>query len=119
MYIKKQNGRIYGATFTEAEKKAMGIEVRRELVKANKARENDVDAAILYTLYNRFGWGAKRLREFYDAFTEEYKKLINYYQMPNAYPWLCKEMLKRVGVDIDEWNNEREGKDGTAENNRQ
>lgn len=49
----------------------------------------------------------KRLRKFYDAFSAEHDRLIQYYQMPDDYTWLCKEMLKRIGVDVEAWNRER------------
>ena len=37
----------------------------------------------------------------------EHDRLIQYYQMPDDYTWLCKEMLKRIGVDVEAWNRER------------
>ena len=46
-------------------------------------------------------------RSAYDAFSAEHDRLIQYYQMPDDYTWLCKEMLKRIGVDVEEWNRER------------
>lgn len=52
-------------------------------------------------------YGKKRLRKFYDAFSAEHDRLIQYYQMPDDYTWLCKEMLKRIGVDVEAWNRER------------
>lgn len=62
---------------------------------------------VLYTLHVHLGFGKKRLRKFYDAFSAEHDRLIQYYQMPNDYTWLCKEMLKRIGVDVEAWNRER------------
>lgn len=68
---------------------------------------DDIDAMVLYTLHVHLGFGKKRLRKFYDAFSAEYDRLIQYYQMPDDYTWLCKEMLKRIGVDVEAWNRER------------
>ena len=62
---------------------------------------------VLYTLHVHLGFGKKRLRKFYDAFSAEHDRLIQYYQMPDDYTWLCKEMLKRIGVDVEAWNHER------------
>lgn len=43
----------------------------------------------------------------------EHDRLIQYYQMPDDYTWLCKEMLKRIGVDVEAWNKERKEPDET------
>ena len=48
-----------------------------------------------------------------DAFSAEHDRLIQYYQMPDDYTWLCKEMLKRIGVDVEAWNKERKEPDET------
>lgn len=68
---------------------------------------------VLYTLHVHLGFGKKRLRKFYDAFSAEHDRLIQYYQMPDDYTWLCKEMLKRIGVDVEAWNKERKEPDET------
>ena len=74
---------------------------------------DDIDAMVLYTLHVHLGFGKKRLRKFYDAFSAEHDRLIQYYQMPDDYTWLCKEMLKRIGVDVEAWNKERKEPDET------
>lgn len=66
-----------------------------------------------YCNYGKEGFGKKRLRKFYDAFSAEHDRLIQYYQMPDDYTWLCKEMLKRIGVDVEAWNKERKEPDET------
>lgn len=74
---------------------------------------DDIDAMVLYTLHVHLGFGKKRLREFYDAFSAEHDRLIQYYQMPDDYTWLCKEILKRIGVNVEAWNKERKESDET------
>lgn len=107
MKIKKAGGKVFGAVMTSAEKKAMEIEINRQLVEADRRYTDDIDAMVLYTLNVYLGFGAKRLRDFYDALSAEHDRLIKHYQMPDDYTWLCKEMLKRIGVDVEAWNNER------------
>lgn len=34
-------------------------------------------------------------------------RLIQHYEMPDDYTWLCKEQLKKIGVDVEAWNRER------------
>ena len=101
MRIKKAGGKVFGAVLTAAERKAMDMEINRQIVEADRRYADDIDAMVLYTLHVHLGFGKKRLRKFYDAFS------IQYYQMPDDYTWLCKEMLKRIGVDVEAWNRER------------
>ena len=113
MRIKKAGGKVFGAVLTAAEKKAMNMEINRQIVEADRRYADDIDAMVLYTLHVHLGFGKKRLRKFYDAFSAEHDRLISYYQMPDDYTWLCKEMLKRIGVDVEAWNKERKEPDET------
>ena len=111
MQIKKSGGRIYGATLTSAEKKAMNIEIRRQLAEMDKKNMEEVDATVLYVLMTEFGFGKKRLRRFHDTFGEQITALVHRYQMNSDDDvWLCTEMLKRRGIDINQWNKELESK---------
>ena len=94
MRIKKAGGKVFGAVLTAAEKKAMDMEINRQIVEADRHYADDIDAMVLYTLHVHLGFGKKRLRKFYDAFSAEHDRLIQYCQMPDDYTWLCKEMLK-------------------------
>lgn len=107
MRIKKYGGKVFGATMTTAEKKAMELEINRQIIEADRKYINDLDAMVLYTLHTHLGFGFKRLRQFYEAFSIEHDRLIQHYQMPDDYIWLCHEMLKRIGVDVGAWNKER------------
>ena len=107
MRVKKAGGKVFGAVLTAAEKKAMEMEINRQIVEADRRYADDIDAMVLYTLHAHLGFGMKRLRKFHDAFSAEHDRRIQYYQMPDDYTWLCKEMLKRIGVDVEAWNRER------------
>lgn len=106
MYIKRSGGKIFGATLTAAEKRAMDIEIRRQIVEADEKYTNDIDALVLYTLHTHLGFGKKRLRRFWDAFKIEHEKLIKHYEMPDDGAWLCRHFLMEIGVDVVEWNKE-------------
>ena len=111
MQIKKAGGRIYGATLTDAEKKAINMEIRRQLAEMVKNNMEEVDATVLYVLMTEFGFGKKRLRRFHDTFDEQITALVHRYQMSSEDDvWLCTEMLKRRGIDINQWNKELESK---------
>ena len=47
MRVKKAGRNIYGAELTAAEKKAMDIEIKRQLVEIDRQYTNDIDATIL------------------------------------------------------------------------
>ena len=111
MQIKKAGGRVYGATLTNAEKKAMNMEIRRQLAEMVKNNMEEVDATVLYVLMTEFGFGKKRLRRFHDTFDELITALVYRYQMSSDDDgWLCTERLKRRGIDINQWNKELESK---------
>ena len=105
MQIKKAGGRVYGATLTDAEKKAMNMEIQRQLAEMDKKNKEEVDATVLYILMTEFGFGKKRLRRFHDTFGEQITALVHRYQMSSDDDvWLCTGMLRRLGIDINQWN---------------
>lgn len=108
MKIKKYNGKVFGAKLTAAEKKAMDMEINRQLIEKDKQYSADIDALVLYVLMEHYGWRKKRLKRFWDAFIAEHKALRDYYDMhnPGDNEWLAHRMLKDIGVDINEWYKE-------------
>lgn len=108
MRVKSYRGKVFGAELTAAEKKAMNIEINRQLVERDKQYAADIDAMVLYTLMAHYGWKKKRLKRFWKAFITEHKALREFYQMdePGDNEWLAHRMLKEIGVDIDEWYKE-------------
>lgn len=82
MIVKKAGGKVYGATFTAAERKAMNMEINRQIIEADKRYTDDIDAMILYTLAVHLGFGPKRLRRFYEAVAAEHDRLIVSGEMP-------------------------------------
>ena len=108
MVIKKHNGKVFGAVFTAAEKKAMDLEIHRQLAEKEKEHDADIDALILYTLMSRYGWRKKRLKQFWEAFLVEHNALRDFYQMdePGDGEWLAHRKLREIGVDVKEWYKE-------------
>ena len=51
MRIKKAGGKVFGAVLTAAEKKAMNMEINRQIVEADRRYADDIDAMVLYTLH--------------------------------------------------------------------
>lgn len=108
MYTKKAGGKVYGAHLTAAEKKAMDIEIRRQLAEYDLKHANELDAMILWNLHEEFGFGPKRLKQFYDTFAVRLDELIKHYEMTDSdMVWQCMYKLKQYGIDIEEWNKQR------------
>lgn len=108
MKIKRMGNIIYGAELTAKERKAMNLEISKQIAIMERDHVNEIDALVLYVLYKRYGWGKKRLRDFYEAFTAEHNRLIEHYEMPNDNAWLALKELKEIGVDVEAWNSEKE-----------
>lgn len=107
MYVKKRNGKVYGADFSAAERKAMEIEFRKEFAEFEEKHSIELISMVLWVLHEKFGFGHKRLKEFYNDFAPEINALIDRYQMEETDDiWLCTHMLKQYGVDLEEWDKE-------------
>lgn len=108
MRIKKAGGKVYGAELTAAEKKAMNMEIQRQLAEYDIKNANELDAMILWHLHEEFGLGPKRLKQFYDTFVPQLDALVERYMMDDSDKvWLCTYNLKQYGIDIEEWNRKR------------
>lgn len=57
MHVKKAGGKVYGAILTAAEKKAMDIEIQKELAEYDRKHIAEIDATILWVLHEQFGFG--------------------------------------------------------------
>lgn len=105
MQIKKTNGKIFGAEFSAAEKKAMNMEIQRQLAEYDRKNANEIAAMVLWYLHIQCDFGHKRLEETYMSFIPGIRALCDRYEMTDNGDdiWLCTKMLKDYGVDIEEW----------------
>ncbi len=109
MRVKKSLGRVYGAELTAAERKAMNIEIEKQLAEYTRKHQAEFDALVLWELHIQLGWGEKRLRKFFDAFGGAVNALVKRYEMEDEDDvWLCTQKLKEMGVDIEQWEREKE-----------
>lgn len=105
--FKKSNGRIFGVQFSAKEQQAIDAEILRQCAEYDRQNADEVDAVILWLLHEKFGFGEKRLRAFYDYFSIELDALVKRYEMGDEdKAWLCSRKLKDYGIDISEWNKE-------------
>lgn len=104
MRVKKYKGSVFGADLTAAEKKAMNMEIQRQLVEYERKHTIELEAIILWVLHEQLGFGEKRLRRFHDGFTPEVEALLKRYEMDDSDDaWLCTRKLKDMGIDIETW----------------
>lgn len=107
MYIKKNRGKVYGAVMSAAEKKAMDMEIQKQLAEYDRKHAFEIDALILWVIRQVFGFGPIKLKRFYMRFHKEINALIERYELDDSNKiWLCTYMLKQEGIDIEEWRRE-------------
>ena len=111
MIVRKANGKIYGAELTAAEKKAMNLEIQRQLAEYDAKHILEIDALVLWQLHEQLGFGPKRLKKFFSAFNPAIDALTKRYELEDeAQVWLCTYQLQNYGIDLKKWENEREVK---------
>lgn len=104
MIVKKSGKNVIGAHLTVAEKKAMEIEINRQIAESRERLEFDMENAVLYVLNKEFGFGEQRLKRFYICFKDVIESLLEHYEMDDSDAvWLCAQKLKDMGIDLKEW----------------
>ena len=76
MKVKKSGKRVFGAVISAAEKKAMDMEIQRQLAEYDRKHIREIDALVLWELREQLGFGNKRLKKFYDNFSRGIEALI-------------------------------------------
>ena len=108
MNIKKSGGKIFGAQLTSAEKKALDMEIKRQIAEYDKKHKLELQALILWELHEQLGFGVKRLKDFYNKFDISIDEMIERYHLEDDYRlWLCTYKLKEIGLDIEKLNEGR------------
>lgn len=110
MRVKSYKGKPFGMELTAKERKAMDMEINRQIAEFEKKHAVDLEILILYVVRSHLGFGKKRLRRFYEAFSKEHDALIARYEMSETdNVWLADMKLKEIGVDVAVWAAGREG----------
>lgn len=107
MIVKKAGGKIYGAQLTAAERKAMNIEINKQIAENERKHMMEVDALVLWELHVQLGFGPTRLKRFYMGFASALNSLLRRYEMGvDDAPWLTQRKLQEMGIDLEEWYKE-------------
>ena len=114
MQVLKSGKYVTGANFTNAEKKALDIEVRRMIREHLDKVTPEINAAVLWRLHKGYGFGPERLKEFYKDFRKDTTDMLDHYEMSEGDAGFINiHALKEYGIDIYAW--EKEFKDGGME----
>lgn len=109
MQIRKMGKKIFGASLTSAEQKAMNMEIQKQIAEYDRKNIMEIDAMILWCLHVQFGFGPKRLKRFFDNFVPNIDELAKRYEMDDSDKiWLCTQKLKDYGIDVESWHGEKE-----------
>lgn len=109
MIVLKSGKTIYGAKLSNAEQKALDKELGRQAAEFERKHELEFDAMTLYVLMTEYGWGVKRLRQFWDRYRKAHRELIQRYEIAEFSgddAWLCQRKLLENGVDLEAWDTE-------------
>lgn len=89
---------------TKKQERAMQAEMLRQL---NSNMASDLEATFLWGLHTEFGFGAERLRRFYDCVAESREALLRHYEMEEDSQFILLYKLKEIGVDLKKWDAEQ------------
>ena len=104
MRVKKTKGGGSKAVLSASEKKAMDKEIRRQLAEYDRKHELEICSLILWQLHEQFGFGSKRLRRFFDVYSNAMDELVWRYDTKDISTiWGFTEKLKELGIDIEKW----------------
>ena len=112
MTVEKVSGHIVGAQLTNAEQKALDIEIRKQIVEYDRGYWENIEKAVLYVLHEKYNFGKQRLYDFWKSFLKIHDDLISKYEMPDDFDWLVDHKLKDLGIDVHEWNEQELRKNG-------
>lgn len=94
-------------TMSKEEKRALQAEVARQSREISDRFALELDATILWALHEKFGFGAKRCRRFYDCVYEVRENLLKKYEMQDDCEFILIYKLKEYGIDLKKWSEEQ------------
>ena len=81
-------------------------EIRRQCIDINKEYMEDLEYMVAWVLHTRYGFGIKRLLQFRKNFEEEFKQMVEKFEMDDIYP--AKVKLNTMGYNVETLNREAE-----------
>ena len=104
MRVKKSKGGGNKAVLSTSEKQAIDREIRRQLAEYDRKHELEICALVMWQLHEQFGFGKKRLKRFFDGYSNAMDKLVQRYEVEDAdMMWDFIKKINGIGVDIEMW----------------
>ena len=108
MRIKKSGKYIFGAELTAAEKKAMNIEIAKQLAEFTRKYQVEIESIFLREMRHKHGHGPVRLRRDFDDFSNDLDELIARYELGEEDKlWIAQQQLLAEGFDVEQWHREK------------
>lgn len=85
-------------------REALEKEINRQILERQRQYGIDTDVSMIWVLYQKYGFGPKRLKELYQAMLKEYLRMRQHYEIRELYPERMK--LKERGIDVEAWYDE-------------
>lgn len=107
MKVKKAGKILLGADLTNEEQHALNMEIQKSIKEYDRNNTDEIDAMILWNLHLIFGFGEKRLMQFYNNFSKDLHAMCEHYELTDREDelWLCTHKLKeKLGIDIHKLN---------------
>lgn len=109
MKVKKAGKVLLGADLTNEEQHALNMEIQKSIKEYDRNNTDEIDAMILWNLHLIFGFGEKRLMQFYNNFSKDLHAMCERYELTDRGDelWLCTHKLKeKFGIDIHKLNDQ-------------
>ena len=79
-------------------------QLKAGMIETIKREEKDFLAIIGYTLFEKYGWGKKRITNFLDNMHAGLNELSEWYGMTSTdQSFLCTMKMEELGVDLDKY----------------
>lgn len=110
MVIKRSGKHIFGADLTAAEKKAMNIEIDKQLAEHTRKHQVEIECLFLRELREKYGFGEARLKRAFNDFSNDLDELITKYELGEEDKlWIATQQMKQQGFDVEKWHREKYG----------
>lgn len=79
-------------------------QLKEGMIETIKMEEKDFLAIIGYTLFEKYGWGKKRITNFLDNMHDGLNELSEWYSMTSTdQAFLCTMKMEEIGVDLNKY----------------
>lgn len=107
MEFKRSGKNIFGVKLNSKEQAVLDDKIRQSIGEWVRNHEIEEIAIVLYQLMTQCDFEPEQLKNFYMEYYPQLRRLTKYYEMDDSEtPWLCTEMLKNQGIDVEAWYNE-------------